>query len=457
MRAEQLAVALALTACGHEPIESAAEPQGGHPAGAGERSGGGGVSIAAGHGGAAGRPVADAGGAAAELPLTLSVFDVVQRTPVAAHDPIAGVIERVELPPWITLLANVPAGTRSVQFTSDAGTRIDDDPPFLMNEDAFGRARWRARAGEHLIRVAAFAEPGAAGVPLATLEHTLSFRETGLVPNFELLPENENETWITENIDEVMDAQTFTSSSGYSLPYRRFVPPAYDPGVKYPLLLFLHDRAARGDDNRATLYDSPLFRGSRSIVSPNFQHEFPAVVLAPQCPAEPLHHEWARWYGATEDDPSGGLVLDEGRYPSHDEPSLVLRAVRELIDEAQAELSIDPQRVYVVGESMGGTGTWDIAWRWPEVWAAAVPVAGLTDPSRARDVVDIPFWVFHSAVDTQDNVIGSLTMVDRLKVICGSVRYTQYADVSHEQTFARVWNTELLLFPWIWSQRRPPD
>lgn len=385
--------------------------------------------------------------------MTLSVFNVMFRTPVPGHHPTDGQLERVELPPWITLVANAPPASKSVLFEADGAQRLDDYPPFLLNEDGLARGRWQPTVGEHVVRAYAYEKEGGRGELLATASQTITWQETGVSRNLVELDETQTAAWLKQNLDQVMQARTLDSVAG-TLPYRLFVPPDYDAAVAYPLLVFLHDSAARGADNSSATYASSLFHGSRSIVSPQFSHDFPAIIVVPQCPAEPADLNWGHWYGATPETPQAGLDFEQGYYPSHAEPSLAATLVRELVDAVQDELSIDARRIYLTGESMGGLGTWDLAWRWPEVWAAAVPLAGYTDPTRAKQVLDLPFWAFHGTLDTEQNVVGSLLMVDKLKVLGGIVYYTEYKDADHAQTLERVWQSEPDLYPWIWAHRR---
>jgi hypothetical protein len=397
---------------------------------------------------------AGAGGQSEPSSMTLSVYNVVLNRPVPGHDPISGPLERVELPAWITLRANVPVGTRSVEFTVDGTVTVDDFTPFVADNDGFGTAHWEPAVGDHVVVARAFSEEGRQGSLLGSVEQTISYRETGLDADFEPLSQADNAAWVVQNLDQVMVGVASEAELG-TLRYWLFVPPEYDATVKYPLLVFLHDRDARSADISAKSYASALFTGERSIVSPNLRHHFPAIVLVPQCPADPADLEWGRWYGSTPEDPKAGLVFEDGHYPSHDEPSLVAALLRQLIDDIELSWSLDPQRRYIVGEGMGGLGTWDITWRWPELWAAAVPIAGWTDTTRAPLLLDIPFWVFHSAADTEDPLVGSLNMVDKLKVLGGVVYYTPYQVEAHAETATRVWTSEPELLPWIWGQLGP--
>ena len=56
-----------------------------------------------------------------------------------------------------------------------------------------------------------------------------------------------------------------------------------------------------------------------------------------------------------------------------------LRRVVGLLEAVGKEFPIDPKRVYVTGVSMGGSATWDLVSRRPELFAAAVPVCGGVD------------------------------------------------------------------------------
>ena len=95
------------------------------------------------------------------------------------------------------------------------------------------------------------------------------------------------------------------------------------------------------------------------------------------------------------------------------------------------EYSIDPQRIYLTGLSMGGYGTWDLLARKPDLFAAGVPVCGGGDESTAEKFAKVPVWVFHGDKDTAVPVGRSRTMVEALKKAGGHPKYTEYAGVGH--------------------------
>lgn len=366
------------------------------------------------------------------------------------------VLHRVEIPPRTTLQATVADEIVAVRFSLDGvEVRLDDERPFFLDEDTDGKALpWSLDFGAHEIVVDAYTDAAGTGAPQATRAWTFELSDLGMAPGFVELSEDDNDAWTQSNIDDVMEARSFEGSQG-TLPYRIFVPEDYDAGVKYPVLVYLHGRGQRGSDNPPSLYSSRLFRGPRSIVSPNFRHAFPAIVLVPQCSNVPEHHEWAHWIGNSEDNPFAGLGSD-GSYMQHPDPWSSAQHVFELVGAIGGELSIDPDRVYLTGESMGGFGTWELTTRWPETWAAGIPMAGFSDRTKVNQILRIPFWVFHGDADSSNPVAGSRAMVAAIEAAGGEVIYTEYPDTEHGPTFDRAWTQEPELLPWIFSQRRPP-
>ena len=150
--------------------------------------------------------------------------------------------------------------------------------------------------------------------------------------------------------------KTFTGTQG-SLPYRILSPVTIKAGARYPLVLFLHGAGERGTDNQ-----SQLIHGGPVFLDPNNREKYPAFVVFPQCP------ENKRWVEVDWSDPN----------PHHQpkDPSVPMSLVLELLPSLEKSLPINPSRIYVIGLSMGGFGTWDIAARHPDWFAAAVPICG---------------------------------------------------------------------------------
>ena len=230
-------------------------------------------------------------------------------------------------------------------------------------------------------------------------------------------------------------AMVYTSASGLTMPYRLFVPPDYDPGKPYPLLLSLHGAGQRGQDNRGQLCAYVA-----GWVSPQVQKVHPCLILMPQCPDQ---QQWV-------DTP-----WEKGSYSTAEIPiSQSLSLTMEILEAVRKEYSIDPSRLYVMGASMGGYGTWDAIIRFPDVFAAAVPVCGAGDPAMASRLVGVPIWAFHGDNDLTVPVSGITDMVGAIQQAGGKrVRVTLYKGVGHA-ALNMAWTQDDLV-EWVFGQQRP--
>ncbi len=437
-----MAVATPTAGAGGSPSEGTTAGTGGAESIAGSTSTGG----SGGSGGASGAGVVIAAGGQAAMaePIQLGLYNVVSARIEPGYETLGPALQRVELPPRFTLAARVPMATRAVRFSIDDTTRIDSQAPFRYDEDASGQATpWAAAIGVHHVTAAAYADAAAQGPPLTQLDVQLEVRGAGMDAGFTPTSAAINSQWLSAHLNDVMQAKTFTGSVG-TMPYRLYTPEKYDASVAYPLLVFLHGRGERGVDNRVAIFGSQLFHGPLSIVSPNEQHDFPSFVVVPQCSDMPDTQEWAHWVGSLGKD---------GSYQQAPDPSPAAVLVKELIASIQRAEHIDKGRIYLAGESMGGFGTWEFTTRWPEIFAAGVPMAGYSDRSKVSLILKIPFWVFHGGADGTNPVAGSRAMTKAINDAGGSAKYTEYPGLDHAPTFNRAWSQEAELLPWIYSQR----
>lgn len=223
-------------------------------------------------------------------------------------------------------------------------------------------------------------------------------------------------------------AMVFKSRGGATMPYRLFIPRGYDPSRKYPLVVWLHGGEGTGRDNLRQISGGNRV-GSHVWTTPANQARHPSFVVAPQASEE------ESWVTRDLTKPSGQL-----------------RMTPELVEELQRTYSIDAGRVYVAGQSAGGFGTWSLISERPDVFAAAVPVCGGGDESKAAAAARTPVWAFHGEEDEAVPVERSRRMVAAVKRAGGSPRYTEYAGEGHviwEKVFG-----EPELLPWVFAQRR---
>ena len=229
-------------------------------------------------------------------------------------------------------------------------------------------------------------------------------------------------------------SHAYTNDAGESMPYRLFMPRDYDPAKKYPLLLSLHGAGSRGDDNLTQL--RPWVAG---WMTEEVQRKHPCIILMPQC------HRGQQWVNT----PWG-----KGSYDSENiSPSVAMELAKAIFDKIVKEKSIDRDRIYVMGASMGGYGTWGFIMDNPELVAAAVPICGAGDPSRAATIKHIPIWAFHGDIDNVVPPSGSTDMIEAIRRAGGTAaKSTMYEGVRHG-SYTMAWREQELI-DWLFAQRR---
>ena len=226
-------------------------------------------------------------------------------------------------------------------------------------------------------------------------------------------------------------------ADGGTLPYRLHVPARPEPGRLYPLVVHMHGAGSRGTNN----VDQIRTGGAdflKWVVSRG--EEF--VFIAPQCPKKQM------WIAAP-------WSAREHRMAEKPTPWLA-RAI-EIIDDAVKRYPVDPDRVYVMGISMGGYATWELLQRRPKLFAAALPCCGGGDTTLASSLTDIAVWAFHGDADNVVPVYRSQSMVAAIRAAGGrKIRYREYPGVKHNSWTPTFRDPKV--FEWLFAQRRgKPD
>ena len=152
------------------------------------------------------------------------------------------------------------------------------------------------------------------------------------------------------------------------------------------------------------------------------------------------------------------------------------------IAEAKRLFSVDQDRVYLTGDSMGGWGTWNVSSRHPDLFAAIAPVFGGSDYhsqmseedlaklspldrffnekqsswSMADGLLNIPIFVHHGDADQSVNVEYSRWAVRLLQRWGYDVRYQEYPGRIHEALESQSGNGNISI-EWFLQHRRNPD
>lgn len=191
------------------------------------------------------------------------------------------------------------------------------------------------------------------------------------------------------------------NTSKVSYPYLPYLPKEYDVDSlkRWPLIIFLHGGTQRGT-NLKKLYDAgipdQIYRG----------REFPFIIISPLCP---LHLRWSTddWF--------------ENCY-----------------QEITEKYRIDTTRIYLTGMSLGGSGTWYLAAKYPEKFAAIAPMSGFIFSSESDLIIQnidqlaaIPVWAFHGRIDTTVPFEETERMVKLLDGRNNELRFTVEPEVGH--------------------------
>ncbi len=214
------------------------------------------------------------------------------------------------------------------------------------------------------------------------------------------------------SLNDCFETHTITLENGSTMLYRLYIPYGYDDTRAYPVFISLHGVGGRGNDGLSPL-DCLIDAFDRKN-SP--LHD--AIVIVPQCPNDQF---WVN------------VQWEWGTYSTDAIPeTAALKGVLTILEQVEREYSTDKNRYYVAGYSMGGYGTWDLLARHPEIFAAAIPICGGADPSKAADMADIPIHAFHGDSDIIVPVSGTRAMVAALEAAGSTlVIYTEEKGLGH--------------------------
>ncbi|WP_329905082.1 prolyl oligopeptidase family serine peptidase [Porphyromonas pogonae] len=234
------------------------------------------------------------------------------------------------------------------------------------------------------------------------------------------------------------DSHIYLSKQGDSLLYRQLNPQKITKGTKYPLVLFLHGAGERGSDNV-----SQLRNGAMMFTNPINREHYPCFVIFPQCPTTQYWPAPKRPDNFKEGNP----------FPLNAEITKPLGLAKELLDSIVRTEPIDTDRIYIVGISMGGMGTMDMVCRFPDVFAAAIPICGGVNTKRLDALSSkTGFRIFHGDADTVIPVEFSREAYLILKAKRMEVEYFEFAGAGHA-CWDQAFNKEDFM-SWLFQHKR---
>jgi poly(3-hydroxybutyrate) depolymerase len=179
------------------------------------------------------------------------------------------------------------------------------------------------------------------------------------------------------------------AAAGEIMPYRVFVPKSYDGSRAVPMVVALHGLGAN-EDSWMDGYGRQL---------PALAEKYGYIAISP------MGYRVDGFYGF-------GYQQDG---PSRRKQELSEQDVMQVLARMRQHYKIDDARIYLMGHSMGAIGTWHLAAKYPDLWAALGPIAGTGNPQSVERMRHIPQFVVHGDADPTVPVAGSRTMVAELK------------------------------------------
>ena len=197
------------------------------------------------------------------------------------------------------------------------------------------------------------------------------------------------------------------------IPYRMYVPTSYNGSKAYPLIVALHGLGGTED---------AFFDGYNKALPPLAEsHGY--IVAAPLGYRVDGSYGWG--LGTPPSDPNTRRTQE-----------LSEQDVMQVLQRVRQQYKIDDARIYLLGHSMGGIGTWKLAPKYPDVWAAIAPFSGNGAPDTLERIRTVPEIVVHGDNDPTVNVSGSRAMVARLKELGTDVKYIEVPGGLHSDVVA---------------------
>jgi poly(3-hydroxybutyrate) depolymerase len=222
--------------------------------------------------------------------------------------------------------------------------------------------------------------------------------------------------------------------AGEIMPYRVFVPATYDGRTRLPLVVVLHGGGA--DQDTYFKLRGPV------LVKEAEKHGFIIVTPLGYRPSG----GWGR--AAAPFSASNGPV-DPGRVHTAE---LSEKDAFNVIDLVSKEYGTDPSRTYLMGNSMGGAGTWHLGAKYPERWAAIAPCAAATvgDGFPVERLKGMPLLY---TVGEKDNVERSREMIRWAKEHGLEIPIIEVKDGTHDLS---IWVNLPNIFEFFERHRRGP-
>jgi len=180
-------------------------------------------------------------------------------------------------------------------------------------------------------------------------------------------------------------------AAGKEMEYTLFVPSGYRKQIATPLIVALH---GLGSNPQQIIRYPGLTRLAE-------KHGY--IVAAP------MGYHSRGWYGSRGPTSRRSKPENLGELSEKD--------VMNVLGLVRKEYHVDANRIYLLGHSMGGGGTWHLGIKHPEIWAALAPIAPAIyrSPDELERIKHVPVIVVQGAKDRLVKAETTRRWVDKMK------------------------------------------
>lgn len=217
-----------------------------------------------------------------------------------------------------------------------------------------------------------------------------------------------------------------------SMNYRVFLPDGYDKKQKYPVIMYLHSAAERDQQGKTdAIFGITNINGDGKVADNPWlgaliketQHgKHKAIVIVPS-------GGWYQyWCGLNNGDNWNLPNFTTANAPAETDNEKLAMSI---LDQVVKEFNGDPSKLILTGASMGGWGTWDLSWRYPNKFSKVVPLSGGGNSDAGKIYKSNQVWAFHGKQDSLITPQHSEGIVNALKAAKKIVTYTEPENLGH--------------------------
>jgi poly(3-hydroxybutyrate) depolymerase len=210
--------------------------------------------------------------------------------------------------------------------------------------------------------------------------------------------------------------------AGKQMEYALFVPTRYQAKKPAPLVILLHG-----------LNSNPLqVIGYQGITEQAEKYGF--IVAAP------FGYNTGGWYGSRGAGKDWGPRLPPAAADAPDNlGELSEKDVLNVLESMRQEFNVDAKRIYLMGHSMGGGGSFYLGMKHPEIWAALAPMspAIYSDPDELKSILEMPVIVVQGEKDTLVPVASARAWVAKMQELGMKHKYIEIPGGNHIQSITQ--------------------